>query len=108
VEERLTDAKVKHGVMFDVKEKEGMKRRHQVRVAGCLSMLAENSVRWTPLWKECKSRSHSKQHRRFDVTFSGLNRITKNLQLGLAIIDESFRFVFPCVFPQIAYVLIST
>ncbi|TFY82455.1 hypothetical protein EWM64_g1553 [Hericium alpestre] len=50
--------KVKHGVMYDHRESEGTKRRHQVDTV---------------------------------VEGIGINRLTKNIQLALPIIDEAFR-----------------
>ncbi|KZP34447.1 PALP-domain-containing protein [Athelia psychrophila] len=50
--------KVKHGVMFDMKEKEGTKRRHQVDTV---------------------------------VEGIGINRLTKNIERALPIVDDAFR-----------------
>ncbi|KAF8590926.1 pyridoxal phosphate-dependent enzyme, beta subunit [Ramaria rubella] len=50
--------KVKHGVMFDPKESEGTKRRHQVDTV---------------------------------VEGIGINRLTKNFELALPVIDDAFR-----------------
>ncbi|KAI0044201.1 PALP-domain-containing protein [Auriscalpium vulgare] len=50
--------KVKHGVMYDRKESEGTKRRHQVDTV---------------------------------VEGIGINRVTKNIELALPIIDDAFR-----------------
>ncbi|KAF7315848.1 PALP-domain-containing protein [Mycena indigotica] len=54
--------KVKHGVMYDHREKEGTKRRHQVDTV---------------------------------VEGIGLNRLTKNLELALPIIDDAVRVTDP-------------
>jgi len=50
--------KVKHGVMYDKKESEGTKRRHQVDTV---------------------------------VEGIGINRLTKNFELGLPVIDDAYR-----------------
>jgi len=50
--------KVKHGVMFDIKESEGTRRRHQVDTV---------------------------------VEGIGINRLTKNIELALPVIDDAFR-----------------
>lgn len=72
--------KVKHGVLYDRKESEGTKRRHQVdTVVEGMSVLILHSVRI----------------RENDLIFfsmsSGINRLTKNIELALPIIDDAFR-----------------
>lgn len=69
--------KVKHGVMFDAKEAEGMKRRHQV------DTVVEGMYVPTfgPPFPQ-SSNIHS---------LSGINRLTKNFELALPIIDDAFR-----------------
>jgi cysteine synthase len=49
---------VKHGVMYDRKESEGTRRRHQVDTV---------------------------------VEGIGINRVTKNIELALPVIDDAFR-----------------
>lgn len=72
--------KVKHGVLYDRKESEGTKRRHQVdTVVEGMSVLILHSIRI----------------RENDLIFfsmsSGINRLTKNIELALPIIDDAFR-----------------
>lgn len=57
---RDRNVKVKHGVMFDIKESEGTRRRHQVDTV---------------------------------VEGIGINRVTKNIDLALPVIDDAFRCV---------------
>lgn len=66
---------VKHGVLFDRKESEGTKRRHQVDtvVEGMYVLI-----------------------RLYDWTFysnhiRGINRLTNNIELALPILDDAFR-----------------
>ena len=54
----IKNAQVKHGVMYDHKESEGTRRRHQVDTV---------------------------------VEGIGINRITKNIELALPVIDDAFR-----------------
>jgi cysteine synthase A len=53
---------VKHGVMYDHKESEGTRRRHQVDTV---------------------------------VEGIGINRLTKNIELALPVIDDAFRCASP-------------
>lgn len=69
---------VKYGVMFDQKEAEGTKRRHQVdTVVEGMSALSSSSV--------ALYRTHT--------PYSGINRLTKNMDYGLSIINDAFRYV---------------
>lgn len=57
---------VKHGVMYDHKESEGTRRRHQVDTV---------------------------------VEGIGINRLTKNIELALPMIDDAFRCATPISTP---------
>lgn len=73
--------KVKYGVMFDRKEAEGTKRRHQVDtvVEGMYVAINPSGGRCGRLWKLKV------------LTHSGINRLTHNFELALPIVDEAFR-----------------
>jgi cysteine synthase len=66
---------VKFGVMYDPKESEGTKRRHQVdTVVEGMCVVSYFSV-----------------YSDIRIFFSGINRITNNISLALPIIDDAFR-----------------
>ena len=76
-------SQVKFGVMYDRKEAEGTKRRHQVDtvVEGmCVLLLIGSGSNLRSLL------SHV-------VWYSGINRMTNNIDLALPIIDDAFRRV---------------
>lgn len=70
--------------MFDIKEKEGTKRRHQVDTV-VEGMWVQCLLRLEPwLIPDC----------------SGINRLTKNIELALPILDDAFRYV--CALAQLS------
>ncbi|KAG5640250.1 hypothetical protein DXG03_009673, partial [Asterophora parasitica] len=75
--------KVKHGVMFDRKESEGTKRRHQVDtvVEGMYVMFLARGL---------LVESVNGQLTKCGL-YSGINRLTNNIDLALPIIDDVFR-----------------
>jgi cysteine synthase A len=75
---------VKHGVMFDRREAEGTKRRHQVdTVVEGMYVLPSHPT--TP--------AHTLTA--LPRAPSGINRLTKNFELALPIVDDAFRVSDP-------------
>ena len=72
---------IKYGVMFDAKESEGTKRRHQVDtvVEGMYVTLRTTVV------IEVESQTNG-------TISSGINRLTRNMQFGLPLISDAFRY----------------
>lgn len=68
---------IKHGVMYDRREAEGTKRRHQVdTVVEGMYVHLYPSLLNTLTYRE---------------RTSGINRLTNNIELALPVIDDAFR-----------------
>lgn len=76
----MISRQVKHGIMFDPKEKEGTRRRHQVD-----TIVEGMCVLLSPPMRSLNSDRPSCR---------GLNRMTANIELALPIINDAFKYEF--------------